>query len=105
MGMLDAVAQRLQDGASFTWCRPRGNSMEPLIRSGQDVCLIPVSNPEALEPGHVVLARVKGRVYLHKVTATDHTHQRVQIGNNRGHVNGWTTWDKVYGYWVPDREA
>lgn len=105
MAVLDVVARRLQDGASFVTCRPRGHSMEPLIRSGQEVTLYPVSDPERLEPGRIVLARVHGRLYLHKILAVDQARERVQIGNNKGGVNGWTGWDKVYGMYTPERAA
>lgn len=68
--------------------------MTPLIKSGQHVLLGPINERE-LEVGEVVLVKVKGSVYLHKVTALDG--ERVQIGNNQGHVNGWTIRRKVYG--------
>lgn len=73
---------------------PRGNSMTPLIRSGQSVLLGPIGERE-LEVGEIVLAKVKGSVFLHKVTALDG--ERVQIGNNHGHINGWTVRRKVFG--------
>lgn len=36
-----------------------------------------------------------GRIYTHKVSAL--RKGQVQISNNRGHVNGWTKLDNVYG--------
>jgi signal peptidase I len=74
--------------------RPRGLSMMPIIKPGQYVLLEPIGDKD-LEVGEVVLVKVKASVYLHKVTALDG--DRVQIGNNRGHINGWTVKDKVYG--------
>ena len=73
-----------------------GSSMVPLIRSRQLVTVTPV-RPELLEPGDIVLARVAGSVYLHLVSAVDHERQRVQVSNNRGRVNGWTSHARVYG--------
>lgn len=72
--------------------RPRGNSMRPLVESGQEVTLEPCSVQD-LVIGDVVLCRVNGRSYLHLVKAIDGL--RVLIGNNRGGVNGWTR--TVYG--------
>ncbi|MFD0351359.1 hypothetical protein ACFQ0M_45595 [Kitasatospora aburaviensis] len=54
-------------------------------------------DPSKLEPGDIVLARVAGTVYLHLVSALDPARKRVQISNNRGRINGWTTHDRVYG--------
>jgi hypothetical protein len=44
-----------------------------------------------------VLARVAGTVYLHLVSSVDTVRNRVQISNNRGRVNGWTSYDRVFG--------
>lgn len=44
------------------------------------------------------LVRVAGTLYLHRVTAI--AGQRMQIGNNRGRINGWTTRDRVFGLCV-----
>ncbi|MEU7140924.1 S26 family signal peptidase [Nocardia sp. NPDC046473] len=77
--------------------RPTGSSMVPLIRSRQLVTVAPV-HPARVEVGDIVLARVAGSVYLHLVTAI--AGKRVQIGNNRGRVNGWTSHDRVFGLCV-----
>ena len=86
------VVAQLTAGETVT-IHPRGSSMEPLIKSGQEVILEPVRG--RLEVDDIVLARVNGQLYLHKVLAVDG--QRVQIGNNKGHVNGWTSAFRVYG--------
>lgn len=70
--------------------------MVPLIRSRQEVVVTPV-DPTQLEVGDIVLARVAGTVYLHLVSAVDPTKNRVQISNNRGRINGWTSHDRVFG--------
>ena len=95
MGVLDAMAARVAAGATVAF-RPTGNSMGPLIRSRQLVTVAPVE-PSRVQVGDIVLARVAGTVYLHLVSAVDHAAGRVQISNNRGRVNGWTSQDKVYG--------
>lgn len=98
MGVLDAVAARVAAGARVSF-RPTGSSMVPLIRSRQEVTVAPV-DPARVEPGDIVLARVAGTVYLHLVSAVDASRGRVQISNNRGRVNGWTTPERVYGICV-----
>ncbi|NUR64902.1 MAG: S26 family signal peptidase, partial [Streptomyces sp.] len=50
--------------------------------------------------GDIVLARVAGTVYLHLVSSVDLARKRVQISNNRGRVNGWTSHDRVFGICV-----
>ena len=50
-----------------------------------------------LEVGDIVLARVAGTVYLHLVSAVDQARKRVQISNNHGRINGWTSHDRVFG--------
>ncbi|WP_460118039.1 S26 family signal peptidase [Streptomyces phaeofaciens] len=98
MGALDAVAARVAAGTTVEF-RPSGTSMVPLIRSRQLVAVAPV-DPSKLGVGDIVLARVAGTVYLHLVSAVDPARKRVQISNNRGHVNGWTSHDRVFGICV-----
>ncbi|MFD5144824.1 S26 family signal peptidase [Streptomyces sp. NPDC058401] len=95
MGMLDVQADRVRAGATVEF-RPTGTSMVPLVHSRQRVRVAP-ADPALLEPGDIVLARVSGTMYLHLVTAVDTPRRRVQISNNRGHINGWTSHDRVYG--------
>lgn len=75
--------------------RPRGNSMTPRIRSGQEVELAPVTDPSALSRGDVVLVRVGGRVVLHLVSQA--TRERLLITNARGRANGWVPRSSVAG--------
>jgi hypothetical protein len=95
MGMLDGFAARVAAGATVSF-RPSGSSMVPLVRSRQLVTVGPV-DPGMVEVGDVVLARVSGTTYLHLVSAVDSRGARVQISNNRGRINGWTAYAKVYG--------
>jgi len=95
MGVLDMIADRVAGGATVEF-RPTGASMVPLIRSRQLVTVAPV-DPARVEPGDIVLARVAGTTYLHLVSAIDTAAGRVQISNNRGKVNGWTSQHRVYG--------
>jgi hypothetical protein len=74
-------------------CRPHGNSMKGRIESGQLCTIEPVNSTADIQVGDAVLCRVNGFQYLHLVTAIQG--DRVQISNNKGHINGWTT--AVYG--------
>ena len=67
--------------------KPRGNSMLPLIKSGQPVTISP--DIDLLEVGDIVFCKVKGNFYLHLIKAID-SKGRYLIGNNKGGVNGWT---------------
>ena len=71
----------------------KGNSMTPIIKSGQKHKLIPCTIDD-VEIGDIVYCKVKGRYFTHLVTAKN-TQRGLQISNNHGHVNGWTK--KVYG--------
>ena len=47
------------------------------------------------EKGDVVYCKVKGRQYLHLVSAIKG--ERYQISNNKGHVNGWIGINQIFG--------
>lgn len=92
MGWATAAIGKLQAGEQVL-IHPRGNSMRPLVNSGDPVLVDPdISN---LKKGDIVLCKVRGRQYLHLVKALEG--QRVQIGNNKGHINGWVGINSVYG--------
>lgn len=96
---MPARIARLQRGLTVQ-LRPKGQSMVPVIRSGQLCTLAPVKDHRDLQVGDVVLSRVQGAVRLHKISAIDRPKGRVQISNQRGFVNGWTGYGKVYGILV-----
>ena len=83
--------ERLQKGETFITSE-RGNSMSPLINSGQEHELSPVISD--LEIGDIVYCKVRGRFYTHLIKAID-SKRGYQIGNNKGGLNGWTK--QVYG--------
>ena len=93
MGWATAYIQQLQDGQTVSF-RPRGNSMAGKIESGQLCTVIPATDL-SLEPGDIVLCKVKGREFLHLVKAIQD--QRYQIGNNRGGINGWINRTAIFG--------
>ena len=83
--------ERLANGEVFITSE-KGNSMVPLIKSGQKHKLEPVKL-EDVNIGDIVYCKVKGRCYTHLVTAKGE--RGLQISNNHGYVNGWTK--QVYG--------
>ena len=93
--MINGIYARVSAGETIAF-RPKGESMAGLVDSGSLVEVAPCDGA-LLEVGDVVLARVSGNVYLHKVTAKDEPRKRVQISNNKGRINGWTGYEKVAG--------
>lgn len=85
-------ARALRRGKTITSKEP-GNSMTPLLVSRQSVTLVPIQWQEA-KVGDIVFCRVNGRYYTHLVKATS-AKTGCLIGNNHGHINGWTK--HVYG--------
>ena len=96
MGWADAHIARLLRGETVQF-RPRGNSMVGKINSGQ-LCTVEPLGDRALAVGEIVLCKVKGNQYLHLIRALQA--ERIQIGNNRGGINGWITRRQIYGYLV-----
>lgn len=84
--------EKLQNGETIVTSE-KGNSMVPLIKSGQEHKLEP-AKWEDVEVGDIVYCKVSGHWYTHLVKAKD-PNKGVQIGNNKGHINGWTK--QVYG--------
>lgn len=85
------IVEALCEGKTVQF-KPHGNSMTPKINSGQLVTLDPIKLDD-VEVGDMVYCKVKGSVMLHLCTAKKDG--KVQISNNHGWVNGWTT--TVYG--------
>ena len=78
--------QRLLDGETFT-TKEFGNSMIPLIYSGQKHKLAP-AKLEDVVVGDIVYCKVHGRFYTHLVKAKNNERGAL-IGNNKGGINGW----------------
>ena len=93
MGWASSYIAKLQAGETVSF-RPRGNSMSGKIESGQLCTVEPIAS-EMLEVGDIVLCKVNGSEYLHLVKAIQGP--RLQIGNNRGRINGWVTAKSIYG--------
>jgi len=88
------IIDKLLNGESIKGYKEGGNSMTPLIKHRQPVNLDPVDTSK-LSKGDMVLVKVRGNIYTHKVTAL--RKGQVQIGNNHGGINGWTNLENVYG--------
>ena len=72
-----------------------GNSMTPILKSG-DVCTVrPIKKDDVLKKGDIVLCKVKGNVYMHIIKGLNPKKGLYLIGNNHGRINGWTS--LVYG--------
>lgn len=84
--------EKLLSGETFI-TNEKGNSMVPLIKSGQDHKLEPTIL-ENCNVGDIVYCKVKGHFYTHLVKAKNND-KGLLIGNNKGHINGWTK--HVYG--------
>ena len=69
--------------------------MRGKIESGQLCTLEPIGDASLLRAGDIVLCRVNGADYLHLIKAI--CDGRFQIGNNRGHVNGWVGPNQIFG--------
>jgi len=93
MGWATQYIARLQQGETVQF-RPRGHSMRGKVESGQ-LCTVEPVEAASLRVGDIVLCKVNGRLYLHLVKAVQGG--RFQIGNNRGHINGWVSASSIYG--------
>ena len=85
---------KLNQGENVSF-RPKGNSMQPKIKSGQLCSVEVIENHINLKVGDIVLCKVKGSQYLHLISAIDQ--DRFQISNNKGFVNGWINKASIYG--------
>lgn len=93
MGWATGYITKLKAGETVSF-RPRGNSMTGKIESGQ-LCTVTPVIPDSLKVGDIVLCKVNGKEYLHLIKAI--RSPQFQIGNNRGHINGWVSAKSIYG--------
>ena len=84
--------EKLQKGETIITSE-KGNSMIPLIKSGQKHILAPIIWEKCVV-GDIVYCKVKGNYYTHLVKKYDIS-KGVLIGSNKGSINGWTR--AVYG--------
>jgi len=93
MGWATSHIEQLKNDETVSF-RPRGGSMKGKIQSGQ-LCTVSPVQEEDLKKGDIVLCKVNGHQYLHVIKAIDG--KRYQIGNNIGRINGWITFNSIYG--------
>ena len=94
MGWATPYIAKLKNGETVSF-RPRGNSMQGKIESGQLCTVEPISDFETLQKGDIVLCKVNGKEYIHLIKAVQG--KRFQIGNNRGRINGWIGINSIFG--------
>lgn len=92
MGWAATYIQQLQEEKTFQF-RPKGFSMAGIV-DNNDLVTVEPATVESVMEGDVVLCRVAGGECLHIVKSKD-SKGRCMIGNNKGHLNGWTK--AVYG--------
>ena len=91
----DIFIAKLKNGETIIR-KVKGNSMTPLIKSGDSLTITYV-NLNEIQKGDVVYCKVGGYIYCHLVTGikTESCNLRFKISNNHGHDNGWTS--TIYG--------
>ena len=94
-GWSKKAKEELAAGRSIEIC-PRGNSMTPKIKSGQQITLSPIGNKE-IKKGDIVFCKVKGNDYVHLVKGIRSNGEEFLIGNNHGNINGWTSKKNIFG--------
>jgi len=94
MGWATPYIAKLKNGETVSF-RPRGNSMQGKIESGQLCTVEPISDFADLQKGDIVLCKVNGKEYIHLIKAIQG--KRFQIGNNRGRINGWIGTNSIFG--------
>lgn len=72
-----------------------GRSMQPYIMDKSDVVVRPIEEGEEISPRDIVVCKVRGRYHCHFVGAVKGNQYRIE--NAKGHVNGWTTREHIYG--------
>tara|TARA_B100000700_G_scaffold230615_1_gene255032 strand:- start:10451 stop:10750 length:300 start_codon:yes stop_codon:yes gene_type:complete len=86
--------QKLKNGETIK-IKPKGNSMLPLIKSGQICTISPIKESKDLKINDIVYCKVKSNLYLHKISGIKKN--QFQISNNKGFVNGWITANNIFG--------
>ncbi|MEP7038113.1 MAG: hypothetical protein ABI891_07195, partial [Acidobacteriota bacterium] len=68
MGWAAHYIAKLKNGETISF-RPRGNSMQGKIESGQLCTVEPIADFESLQKGDIVLCKVNGNEYIHLIKA------------------------------------
>lgn len=73
-----------------------GQSMTPIMKSGQPAFVRALTPETKLEKDDIVLCKVNGHHYLHKIWAVKGPDSFL-IGNNHGHANGTVGRRNIFG--------
>lgn len=79
--------------------RGAGNSMQPIIYTGNSIFLKRVL-PQQLRVGDAVFCKVKNSIFVHKIVAIDEKEQKYTIANNSGFINGKISPSNIFGLCV-----
>lgn len=74
-----------------------GNSMMPILKSRQPVIVSPVTDETEIGEKDIVFCKVRGHYYVHLVHKVKKNGEMFLIGNNHGHMNGWTSRANIFG--------
>lgn len=91
--------ERLEKG-EYIVSREPGNSMTPLINSREPIILEPVQDWLVFEKGDIAYVKIHGRYYTHLVHGVDKD-KGLLIGNNHGHIQGFTKKVFAKGHIIP----
>lgn len=80
--------ERLETGQHIISREP-GNSMTPLLKSREPVILEPQKDWNTFKVGDIAYIKIHGNYYTHLVHGVS-ADKGLLIGNNHGHVQGWT---------------
>lgn len=87
---------KLRAGETVSF-RPKGNSMQGKVESGQLCTVEPVKDPGAVKEGDIVLAKVKGNIYFHLVKAVRVNGVRQFLIGGVRSENGWASENAIFG--------
>lgn len=89
------TAKKLQEGHTCV-VTGFGQSMTPILKSGQPALVEPVTDNTELKKNDIVLCKVNGYYYLHKIWSVKNNNSYL-IGNNHGHANGTISRKNIFG--------
>src|SRR5262245_5680449 len=94
----DPLLEALQEGRSYTWKVPDGGdlaSMRAAIKHGQTLTMSPITNPDEIQIGDLVLVKWHQGEIFHIVG--DIQGGRFLIVNSLGKINGWVEIRDILG--------
>lgn len=104
MGTRNFKVEKLERGEALISREP-GNSMTPILKSREPVILEPVKDWKGFQKGDIAFVKIHGKYYTHLVHGVSDTNGLL-IGNNHGHVQGFTRHVFAKAHLIPkDRQA